>query len=129
RLEWRKEVDSRLSMIKVTNLERAALIRDNNTLRTTVECGRTAGMSHKLRKRIASERKERVSQISDLQTEVAQLEAELRVALEEDKQSRANDDNADDDDYQSMTDRSCEEDVANSRTQSALYRVSFTSSR
>jgi hypothetical protein len=28
-------------MIKVTNMERAALIRDNNTLRTTVECGRT----------------------------------------------------------------------------------------
>lgn len=46
-------------------------------------------MSDKLRKRIASERRERVLQISDLQTEVAQLEAELRVALEEDKQTAA----------------------------------------
>lgn len=28
-------------MIRVTNNERAVLIRDNKTLRTTVECGRT----------------------------------------------------------------------------------------
>ena len=37
---WRKEVDSRIALMKVTNAERSALVRDNNTLRTTVECGR-----------------------------------------------------------------------------------------
>lgn len=41
REEWRKEIDSRLAMMRVTNNERAVLIRDNKTLRTTVECGRT----------------------------------------------------------------------------------------
>jgi hypothetical protein len=45
REEWRKEVDSRLAMIRVTNNERAVLIRDNKTLRTTVECGRTVSHS------------------------------------------------------------------------------------
>jgi len=88
REEWRKEVDSRLSMIKVTNLEREVLIRDNSTLRTTVECGRTAGMTDKLRKQIAAERKQRMIQIGDLQNEVAQLEAELRVAEEEERSAR-----------------------------------------
>jgi hypothetical protein len=38
--EWRKELDSRIALIKVTNAERSVLVRDNITLRTTVECGR-----------------------------------------------------------------------------------------
>jgi hypothetical protein len=77
-------------MIRVTNNERAVLIRDNKTLRTTVECGRTvsiflslsfsthgcqAGMTEKLRERISGERMQRQLQIGQLENEVAQLEA------------------------------------------------------
>ena len=85
-------------MIRVTNNERAVLIRDNKTLRTTVECGRTvknlfyyyyffkfikcfiieiyqSGMTEKLRERIASERHQRQIQIGELENEVARLEA------------------------------------------------------
>mmetsp|Transcript_21578 Transcript_21578/g.36306 ORF Transcript_21578/g.36306 Transcript_21578/m.36306 type:complete len:435 (-) Transcript_21578:876-2180(-) len=77
--EWRKEVDSRIALIKVTNAERSVLVRDNITLRTTVECGRQAGMFEKLRQQIATERKNRLADISSLQNEISEMEAEVRV--------------------------------------------------
>jgi hypothetical protein len=84
-------------MIRVTNNERAVLIRDNKTLRTTVECGRTVrpppppyssdlladlcqmGMTEKLRERIASERMQRQIMIGQLENEVAHLEAGMTI--------------------------------------------------
>jgi hypothetical protein len=54
-------------------------------------------MSGKLRKRIASERADRVTHISSLQTEIAQLEAELRIAVEEDRALKGEPDSEDED--------------------------------
>lgn len=98
REEWRKEVDSRIALIKVSNAERTALVRDNNTLRTTVECGRKTGMLQKLRDKIESERKQRLMDMSDIENEISEIEAELRIGEAEIEELDMDSSDEDDDD-------------------------------
>jgi hypothetical protein len=81
--EWRRSMDTQLAILKLTNEERSVMIRENSVLRTTLNCTGKEGKLHEVREKIVAERKRRLGYISELQMEMIQLEAELRISHEE----------------------------------------------